>query len=231
MINSTTDFFKYLENDVNVWCPKTYFFNTAADKKANSKLYNQYYNQTMESRFGVFKDRMAAEQAGGDEVWWYITRFPHDPEITLSINDESVKHRLLFWQQKMYNVDGFLYYMVNDWENGKTWTKKYEHAVSGTVVDTYGNGVLIYQGGALPEYIEKYGSDGYPGPIGSLRLESVRDGVEDYDYFTLLDSLYGEGTSDLVIKQITTSLGNYKTDTELFDRLRTAVGDLIAAKN
>jgi hypothetical protein len=59
----------------------------------------------------------------------------------------------------------------------------------------------------------------------------VRDGVEDYDYFTLLDSLYGEGTSDLVIKQITTSLGNYKTDTELFDRLRTAVGDLIAAKN
>jgi hypothetical protein len=231
MINSTTDFFKYLENDVNVWCPKTYFFNTAADKKANSKLYNQYYNQTMESRFGVFKDRMAAEQAGGDEVWWYITRFPHNPEITLSINDESVKHRLLFWQQKMYNVDGFLYYMVNDWENAKTWTKKYEHAISGTVVDTYGNGVLIYPGGALPEYIEKYGSDGYPGPIGSLRLESVRDGVEDYDYFTLLDSLYGEGTSDLVIKQITTSLGNYKTDTELFDRLRTAVGDLIAAKN
>ena len=231
MINSTTDFFKYLENDVNVWCPKTYFFNTAADKKANSKLYTQFYNQTMESKFGVFKDRMAAEQAGGDEVWWYITRFPHNPEITLSINDESVKHRLLFWQQKMYNVDGFLYYMVNDWENAKTWTKKYEHAVSGTVVDTYGNGVLIYPGGALPEYIEKYGSDGYPGPIGSLRLESVRDGVEDYDYFTLLDAKYGEGTSDLVIKQITTSLGNYKTDAELFERLRTAAGDLIAAGN
>ena len=231
LINSTTDFFKYLENDVNVWCPKTYFFNTAADKAANSKLFNQYYNQSFETKFGVFKDRMAAQQAGGDEVWWYITRYPHNPEITLSINDESVKHRLLFWQQKMYNVDGFLYYMVNDWENAKSWTKKYEHAVAGTVVDTYGNGVLIYPGGALQEYVDKYGSDGYPGPIGSLRLESVRDGVEDYDYFTILDELYGEGTSDLIIKQITTSLGNYKTDSELFTRLRTAVGDLIAARS
>ena len=120
--------------------------------------------------------------------------------------------------------------MVNDWEDAKNWTKKYEKSVGGEVVNTYGNGVLIYPGGALPEYVEKYGSDGYPGPIGSLRLESVRDGVEDYDYFTLLDQKYGEGTSDLIIKQITTSLGSYKTDAELFNALRTAVGDLLSAK-
>ncbi|MBO4326139.1 MAG: DUF4091 domain-containing protein [Clostridia bacterium] len=230
-VSSGVDFFKYLENDVNVWCPKTYFFNTQADKAYTKNLYTNYYGATYEKQYGVFKDRMAAQQAEGDEVWWYITRFPHNPEITLSINDESVKHRLLFWQQKLYDIDGFLYYMVNDWENSKTWTKKYEHQVSGTVVDTYGNGVLIYPGGALQEYIDKYGSDGYPGPIGSLRLESVRDGVEDYDYFTLLDSLYGEGTSDLIIKQITTSLGVYSTDTDLFTELRTAVGNLIAAKS
>ena len=226
-VTSSADYFKYLENDVNVWCPKTYFFNTSEDKAAYSKLYNQYYNKSMETKYGVFKDRMAEEQAGGDEVWWYVTRFPHNPEITFSINDESVKHRILFWQTKLYNVDGVLYYMCNDWENSKQWTKKYEHAVSGTVVDTYGNGVLIYPGGALQEYIDKYGSDGYPGPIGSLRLESIRDGVEDYDYFTLLDQKYGEGTSDLMIKQITTALGDYSTDTELFATVRTAVGNLL----
>ena len=225
------DYFKYLENDVNVWCPKTYFFNTAADKEYNSAIYTEFYPKSYEQKFGTFKDRMAAEQAGGDEVWWYVTRFPHNPEITFSINDESVKHRLLFWQQKLYKVDGLLYYMCNDWENPKVWTKKYEDSVLGTKVNTYGNGVLIYPGGALQEYIDKYGSDGYPGPIGSLRLESIRDGVEDYDYFTILDKLYGSGTSDLIIKQITTSLGVYSTDSELFTRLRTAVGDLIAKKS
>ncbi len=228
LINTNTDFFKYLENDVNVWCPKTYFFNTAADKAAYPALYNDFYKQTYEDKFGVFADRMAAEQAGGDEVWWYVTRFPHNPEITFSINDESIKHRLLFWQTKLYNVDGVLYYMCNDWENAKQWTKKYEYSAAGTVVNTYGNGVLIYPGGALKEYIDKYGSDGYPGPIGSLRLESIRDGVEDYDYFTLLDQRYGEGTSDLLIKQMTTALGDYSTDTEAFAAVRTAVGNLIA---
>ncbi len=230
LINQSTDFFKYLENDVTVWCPKTYFFNTQADKKFDSSLYTAFYTKTMVDKFGEFKDRMAAEKAGGDEVWWYVTRFPHNPEIALSINDEAVKHRLLFWQQKMYNVDGFLYYMCNDWENAKAWTKKYEKTAAGTPVNFYGNGVLIYPGGALPEYIEKYGSDGYPGPIGSLRLEDIRDGVEDYDYFTILDRLYGEGTSTLLIKQITTSLGQYSTDAELFHSIRTVLGDLISAK-
>ena len=230
LIDQSTDFFKYLENDVTAWCPKTYFFNTSADKKADPALYTDFYDKSMEEALGVFKDRMAAEQEGGDEVWWYVTRYPHDPEITLSINDEAIKHRILFWQQKLYNVDGFLYYMVNDWEDSKNWTKKYEQYASGTLVNTYGNGVLIYPGGALPEYVEKYGSDGYPGPIGSLRLEDVRDGIEDYDYFTLLDSLYGEGTSTLIIKQVTQSLGEYSTDTELFAKMRLVLGNLIAAK-
>jgi len=227
---NTMDFFEFVKSAVNVWCPHTYFFNTYAEKLANPDLMFQFYSKKLEDNLGVFKDRMAAQQAEGDEVWWYVTRYPHNPEITLSIDDESVKHRLLFWQQKLYNVDGFLYYMVNEWEDAKNWTKKYEHAVGTTVVDTYGNGVLIYPGGALQEYIDKYGSDGYPGPIGSLRLESVRDGVEDYDYFTLLDNLYGEGSADAIIKQYTTSLGEYSTDVELFNTLRVAVGNLIAAK-
>ena len=63
-----------------------------------------------------------------------------------------------------------------------------------------------------------------------MRLESVRDGAEEYDYFTILDAYYGEGASDLIIKQITTSLGNYANDSELYMRLRIAVGNLISAK-
>ena len=28
---------------------------------------------------------------------------------------QAVRYRILFWQQKLYGVDGFLYYLVNDW--------------------------------------------------------------------------------------------------------------------
>ena len=234
-----SDFFSYVSGVVNIWCPKTYFFNTLADYKNNPKLMFQYYTALMEKNLGTFADRMAAEQAGGDEVWWYVTRFPHHPEITLSISDPEVEHRILFWQQKLYNVDGFLYYMVNDWWLDSIWSSKHE-TNNAYPYNVYGNGVLVYNGfkdANGDPYISREHFDEvedksfYAYPVGSLRLESVRDGAEDYDYFTILDDLYGEGTSDLIIKQITTSLGNYSDDDELFNKLRIAVGNLIAAKS
>lgn len=236
--SSTVDFFKYVDSVVNIWCPKTYFFNSLADYKANPTLMFQYYTAMLEKNLGTFAERMATEQAGGDEVWWYVTRFPHHPEITLSISDPEIEHRLLFWQQKMYDVDGFLYYLVNDWWLDNIWNSKHEQN-SAYPYNVYGNGVLVYNGFedangdpyiSREHYDEVSDKSFYAYPVGSLRLESVRDGAEDYDYFTILDDLYGEGTSDLIIKQITTSLGNYKTDNELLNTLRIAVGNLIAAK-
>ena len=238
--DGSLDWFEYVKGSVNVWCAHTYFFNNYADFKANPLL-TYRCSTKIESKLGTFTDRMARQQAEGDEVWWYVTRYPHNPEITLSISDKSVQHRILFWQQKLYNVDGFLYYASNDWyhiegtdTNRYMWDKKFEQDNS-YPYRVYGNGVLVYCGAGLQEYLDRYsegdyGAVGYYGPVGSLRLESVRDGIEDYDYFTMLDELYGEGTSDLLIKMITTSLGNYSTDTDLFTQLRVAAGDLIAAK-
>ena len=139
-------------------------------------------------------------------------------------------------------MDGFLYYLVNDYagfmDNWSPWKSKHETDNS-YPFNVYGNGVLVYYGFEDSEGQPYSGADRYEQlsdksynayPVGSLRLESVRDGAEDYDYFTILDNLYGEGTSDLVIKQITTSLGNYKVDGDLYTQLRIAVGNLIAAK-
>lgn len=219
------DYFEYVKDAVNVWCPHNFFFNGIDNYRANPAL---TYRMTakIEKELGTFTDRMAAQQAEGDEVWWYVTRYPQEPEISLSMETQAVKYRIFFWQQKLYDVDGFLYYCVNDWaDTGENGThglnSKHETDTSAyTPYDCYGNGVLLYPG--IP-----FGTNL---PIGSLRLECVRDGIEDYDYMTILDELYGEGTSDLVIKQITTSLGEYKADEELFTTLRTAVGNLITAK-
>ena len=142
------------------------------------------------------------------------------------IDDPEVDHRILFWQQKLYNVDGFLYYAVNDWygagssQHNWGWDKKYEKDTAPINPFTfYGNGVLLYHGGFVGRLHEC---------VESVRLESIRDGIEDYDYFNLIDEKYGEGTSTLLIKQITTSLGEYSSDAELFNKIRLAAGDLIA---
>ncbi|MBP5206992.1 MAG: DUF4091 domain-containing protein [Clostridia bacterium] len=227
LIDSKTgeDHFEYLKDYVTVWCPHTFFFNTIADQKADKRLTVRVKTKT-ERNYGTFPERMAQRQAEGNEVWWYVTRFPQTPEIALSMSDPEVNHRILFWQQKLYNVDGFLYYAVNDWygagasQHNWGWDKKHE-VDTGTInpFDYYGNGVLLYHGGYIGRLHEC---------VESIRLESIRDGVEDYDYFDLLDAKYGEGKSTLVIKQITTSLGSYKSDPELFNTIRLAVGNLIA---
>ena len=220
------DAFEYVNGYTNVWCPHTFFFNTYADKKANPLLTYRSAKK-VEENLGTFPERMAKAQQNGEEVWWYVTRYPHYPEITLSISDPAVDHRILFWQQKLYNVDGFLYYSVNDWYQKASdgtwgWEKKKEVSTdSYTPYTVYGNGVLVYHGGKINKFHEA---------VGSMRLEQIRDGIEDYDYFTLLDEKYGEGTSELLIKQVTTSLGNFKSDVDLFTQIRIATGNLIAGE-
>ena len=121
-------------------------------------------------------------------------------------------------QQKLYNVDGFLYYSVNDWyEMGENQGLNSKHEVSDFPYDVYGNGVLVYCGAPFGEY----------GPVGCLRLECVRDGIEDYEYLTMLAEQYDKETVDLIIRRLTTSLSEYNTDEEFFTALRIAVGNLL----
>ena len=83
--------------------------------------------------------------------------------------------------------------------------------------DVYGNGVLLYCGAPFDEY----------GPVGSLRLECVRDGIEDFEYLTMLADVYGTETVNALICRLTTSISQYSTDEELFTALRIAVGNLL----
>lgn len=224
------DYFSYVSEYVNVWCPKTFFYNTFAEWYGDRTL-TYGCSVVTEQRLGSFRDRMWAEQEGGDEAWWYVTRRPSNPEITLIIDTDAVNLRTLFWQQKLYNVDGFLYYLVNDWTNGTTkwyvptadeflYGMDAMHEVSAeNNVDVYGNGILLYSGVYFAQ----------TDPVGSLRLECVRDGIEDYEYLTILEEKYGKDVVDAIINKWTTSVGEYSTDTEQFRELRAQLGALVEA--
>ena len=137
----------------------------------------------------------------------------------------------MFWQQKLYNVDGFLYYLVNDWDNGSTkWYVPTEdeflfgmdvlHEVNDSMgVDVYSNGILLYSGAYFAQ----------PEPVGCVRLDCVRDGIEDYEYLTILEEKYGKDVVDAIINRWTTSLAERSTDQEQFYALRAQLGALIEA--
>ena len=226
------DYFSYVDEYVNVWCPHTYFYNTFAEWYADKSL--TYRNSpSVDAKLGSFRDRMWQDQSEGKEAWWYVTRFPHDPEITLTINTDAVNYRTLFWQQKLYDVDGFLYYLVNDWSNNSgVWVPDEEqefllgldshHEVNADYpYNVYGNGILLYAGVYF----------GQVEPIGCVRLECVRDGIEDFEYLTMLEEIYGYDVVQAIVHTWTQSLGEYNTDTEAFTALRTQVAILLENAN
>ena len=234
------DYFVYVKDSVTAWCPKTHFYTSYSEFKLNRNLTYKFTTR-LEHYLGTFEERMAAEKLGGDETWWYVTRMPSDPELTVLTQQDAVSYRTLFWQQKLYNVDGFLYYSVNDWAVGTdpraakndnhvelsqeydrtgAWYSKHEISAAQNM-DVYGNGILLYPGHMVDWY--------YFDPVGSLRLECIRDGIEDYEYFTMLEEIYGEEQVDNIIRQFTTSIGKYSTDAEYFTALREAIGCLVEA--
>ena len=114
----------------------------------------------------------------GENVWWYGCLDPETPYPTYHLNDELITSRVMSWMQYDYNVGGNLYWCVNYY---------YDRLEDGTLVvrDVWndpaplsgqpGDGYLLYPGKDYGVY----------GPIGTMRMESIREGNEDYEYFWL----------------------------------------------
>lgn len=117
----------------------------------------------------LFSDRaeyfrkVRERQAAGDRVWWY-TAGAVKPFPTLHIEDDPAAFRIIPWMQQLYGMDGFLH-----WE-AANWTQPIDEAF----IPGFGNGegVLVYPG--------------KKSPLPSIRLELLREGLEDMEYLFLL---------------------------------------------
>jgi hypothetical protein len=65
---------------------------------------------------------------------------------------------------------------------------------------------------------------GVDGPVGSLRLEVVQDGLEDFDYFTLADEWLGPEASAAYVNRIARSLTDFDADPVKLEKVRREVG-------
>ena len=107
----------------------------------------------------------------GLEQWAYNINFQtHYPLL---------QPRATFWQMFFLKADGWLYYCVNGWEKE---SKKIDPAA-----------------GDKPDYKPSAPNSqaellyrGVNGPITTLRLSNIRDGIEDFEYLTLLARKAGD---------------------------------------
>jgi hypothetical protein len=105
--------------------------------------------------------------AAGKEIWWYVSSLPPRPYGNFFVDFEAMEHRILFWQTWALGIKGMQYRSINGLGGG---IDPYHGLLDGT--PTNGDAFLVYPGA--------------DGPVDSIRWETIRDGIEDYDYLALL---------------------------------------------
>jgi len=164
--------------------------------------------------------RLADLRNKGKEIWWYNCGDPH-PRPTYSIPHPAACARMSFLLMWKYGLTGNLYWAAganNDLDKNRG---------KNVGADGRGDGQLIY--------IHK----GKRAP--SLRLEMIRDGVEDYEYLWLLRERIGKargcgidvtGAEKLLVipPEVAADVTHYSHDPETIgryrDRVARAVEDL-----
>ncbi len=166
-------------------------------------------------------EKAQAWAALGKTMWMYISS-PVEGYPSLAIDEPAMHHRILPWLCWKVKAQGLLYWCVNFWEGDPS-----DNPAS-FAKDQNGNGFLYYP---APE-----------GPIPSIRLEVLRDGLEDYEYLALLDEALADaearGNLDTALRdqakallaiddQIARSLKSYGTSPDALMRARRAIAELI----
>ncbi len=163
---------KELTDVVNLWCPISHHFKP---------------------------EEAEPLMAGGNQFWWYVCTGPKQPYCTLFTDHPATALRVWLWQTWQRNIRGVLIWETVYWTSPT--------AFPNSLQNPYADAMAYRTGYGQPEGTQAFWGNGdgrllYPPlsaasgsdkpvldpPVSSLRLEALRDGIEDVDYLNLLKS-------------------------------------------
>lgn len=148
---------------IQTWCPYV------------SEFQSESYLAWVQERLN------ATGRVNGEDFWWYNCIKPNNPFPSYQLDDNLIASRVMEWMKYDKKISGHIYWGVNFWSKCLSYDNggKYVHRDIWNDPNTFetanGDGHLIYPGG---DYALKT-------PISTLRLESIREGNEDYEYLWL----------------------------------------------
>lgn len=142
---------------------------------------------------------VAELSAKGRQFWSYLCTGPKAPWVTLFIDHPAVNLRLWPWMAYRFGLKGFLVWEAMYWTSGNVFP-------AGQPQNPWADPMSYTSGYGTPYGQVRYWGNGdgrflYPpnrnvakdktkylcGPVNSLRWEFLRQGLEDYEYFWLLE--------------------------------------------
>lgn len=181
---------------VEVLITMTASIDTIDGLRTYAALVSDFDTQSMRDMYEDFRQHPYLgknnELEGTDfgTTWWYVCVHPYEPYVNFNIEMDLHSSRELLWMQYDYDIEGLLYWGTAmyvettssiDTINGPVTGDVYNKA-NGVYTGANGDGYLLYPGA-------KYGLDTV---LPSIRLMSIRDGFEDYEYLYMLEQLYND---------------------------------------
>jgi hypothetical protein len=128
----------------------------------------------------------------GKQAWWYICCSPCYPRLNVGIEHPPLEGRLLSWQQYAENCDGVFNWGINYWHRRRLTDDSdvflHEWNFGAGMSGMTGDGIMIYPG--------------QTGPLPSIRLANVRDGVQDYEWMKLAEKNAGREAVEKIVREI-----------------------------
>lgn len=158
----------------------------------NASEYKEYGDAVFCPYISEYDDEASREKYNSrDQQWAYICNNPKPPYATYHMEDTLTSARALGWQLFEYDIEGLFYWAIDlyaeqDIKGYQLLDDYYDTALrytaNGGAGACNGDGFLLYPGAP-------YGIDG---PVASMRLETIRDGLEEYELLYALEKRYEE---------------------------------------
>ncbi len=162
----------------------------------------------LDEGYDFYKER----QEQGDEVWFYTCLAPQGNYANRFIELPLIKTRILHWINFRYHIPGYLHWGLDFWRS-----------------DPFGEttGIITESGNILP------GGDAwivYPAKNklnSSIRLEAMRDGIEDYELLKMLEIKDPDMASELA-RQVVYGFDHYDTNIDDFRAKRRKILQMLS---
>ncbi len=152
-------------------------------------------------------------QQAGSEVWFYTCLAPQGNFANRFIELPLIKTRLLHWINFRYGITGYLHWGFDFWHDAHPFDETTSiNTESGNILPG-GDSYIVY-----PGYGKLY---------GSIRLETMRDGIDDYELLKMLEKKYPVKAKELCRQEVY-RFDLYDTDIKSFRDKRKKILELLS---
>ncbi|HTL59548.1 MAG TPA: glycoside hydrolase domain-containing protein [Candidatus Limnocylindrales bacterium] len=179
--------------------------------------------------FSLHRQESAAErQALGETIWTYTALCQGPPTPWWHIDFPLLNYRVPTWMAWRDSMKGLLYWggmsywnqTEDPWTQAPFYTGNGQPQQGAKGIVFQGEGSLVYPALAV----------GYDGIVPTIRLKALRDAIEDYDYFALLQRCGKTSEAQEIVRSLTPTFSQWNKDPVAYEQARARIAAMIVSQ-